>query len=627
MAMASGNSVISDKMQFPVVGGGGGGGDIHHQHQQQQQQQRQQWLPDERDGFISWLRSEFAAANAIIDSLVHHLRTTGEPGEYEMVMGCVQQRRCNWTPVLHMQQYFPVAEVVFALQQVAWRKQQQRQFEHPKGVAEKELKRSPSNNYRQVHRVENHGFRNGNPAIHSGGPDAGVERGEEAGKKKGEEVVAATEEKGSGKSVEKEGVEVVTSGQADCSPKDGEPNETDSGSVGPVATEGCKNAIPLGSAETISNQEEKQRGKTVPKTFVSSELIEGKAVNVVEGLRLYNNLFDSSEVSRIVTLVNDMRNAGRRREFQDQTYVVLKRPNKGHGREMVQLGISITDGPPEDENPAGISKDRKLEPIPILLQDIIDRLLNLQVMSVKPDSCIIDFYNEGDHSHPHAWPSWYGRPVSSLFLTECDMVFGRMIAMDHPGEYKGAIRVSLAPGNLLVMQGRSADFTKHAIPSIRKQRIIVTFAKSQPKRHLSSDGPRFSPSIAVGPHAPWGRGPSGPVRHHGPGPKHYGVVPTSGVLPAPPIRAQHLPPPNGMQPIFVAAPPVGPSVPYAAPTQPPVALPPVSTGWTPVPPRHAPPRLPLPGTGVFLPHPARASLRRQVVAHCRRFQSHRTWSP
>ncbi|KAK1277918.1 hypothetical protein QJS04_geneDACA017198 [Acorus gramineus] len=549
--MASGNSVISDKMQFPVVGGGGGGGDIHHQHQQQQQQQRQQWLPDERDGFISWLRSEFAAANAIIDSLVHHLRITGEPGEYEVVMGCVQQRRCNWTPVLHMQQYFPVAEVVFALQQVAWRKQQQRQFEHPKGVVEKDLKRSPSNNYRQVHRVENHGFRNGNPAIHSGGPDAGVERGEEAGKRKGEEVVAATEEKGLGKSVEKEviglfyvsimigvfsdknevhlftksgllhyiylrgahsklsesyifhifGVEVVTSGQADCSPKDVEPNETDSGSLEPVATEGCKNAILMGSAETISNQEEKQKGKTVHKTFVSSELIEGKAVNVVEGLKLYNNLFDSSEVSRIVTLVNDMRNAGRRREFQGklydpvcilaivrkqqhglfdrfslpsfssctengkinlhnmdidgysslphQTYVVSKRPNKGHGREMVQLGISITDGPPEDENPAGILKGkfyRKLEPIPILLQDIIDRLLNSQVMSVKPDSCIIDFYNEGDHSHPHAWPSWYGRPVSSLFLTECDMVFGRMIAMDHPGEYKGAIRVSLAPG-------------------------------------------------------------------------------------------------------------------------------------------------------------------------------------
>ncbi|KAL4580865.1 hypothetical protein LXL04_017071 [Taraxacum kok-saghyz] len=31
----------------------------------------------------SWLRGEFAAANAIIDSLCHHLKAVGEPGEEE----------------------------------------------------------------------------------------------------------------------------------------------------------------------------------------------------------------------------------------------------------------------------------------------------------------------------------------------------------------------------------------------------------------------------------------------------------------------------------------------------------------------------------------------------------------
>ncbi|KAK1314091.1 hypothetical protein QJS10_CPA06g02312 [Acorus calamus] len=602
MAMPSGNAVISEKMQFPAAGGGGGG-EIHHH------QQRQQWFPDERDGFISWLRSEFAAANAIIDTLVHHLRTAGEPGEYEVAIGCIQHRRCNWTPVLHMQQYFPVTDIMIALQQVAWRRQQQRQFETSKAAAaEKELKRVPSNNYRHVHRGENHGFRNGNPAIHSGGPNVGAERGEEAGKSKGDEEVAVAEERVSRKSMQKEGVEAITSGQADYSPKGVEPNETDFASEEPVATDdgqtpclkSCKNVISKGNAETISNQDEKQSAKAVPRTFTSSELSEGKMVNVVEGLKLYTDLVDNSEVPRIVSLVNDMRAAGRRREFQGQTYIVSKRPNRGHGREMIQLGIFIGDGPPEDENTAGTSKERKVEAIPSFLQDIIDRLANSQVMSVKPDSCIIDFYNEGDHSHPHTWPSWYGRPVYSLFLTECDMVFGRTIGMDHPGDYKGPIRVSLAPGNLLVTQGRSADFAKHAIPSIRKHRIIITFAKSQPKRHPPSDGPRFSPSIAAGPPTPWGRGLPGPARYHGPGPKHYGMVPTSGVLPAPPIRTQHLPPPNGMQPIFVASPS---KVPYVATAPPPVALPPASAGWTPVQLRHAPPRLPLPGTGVFLPPP------------------------
>jgi hypothetical protein len=37
------------------------------------------------------------------------------------------------------------------------------------------------------------------------------------------------------------------------------------------------------------------------------------------------------------------------------------------------------------------------------------------------------------------------------------------------------------------MQGKSADFAKHAIPSIHKQRILVTFTKSLPKKSLLID--------------------------------------------------------------------------------------------------------------------------------------------
>jgi hypothetical protein len=125
MAMPPGNVVIPDKVQFPAgAAGGGGGGNEIHQHQLQ----RHQWFPvDERDGFISWLRGEFAAANAIIDSLCHHLRAVGEAGEYDLVVGCIQQRRSNWNHVLHMQQYFSVGEVIVALQQVVLRRQQQQQ--------------------------------------------------------------------------------------------------------------------------------------------------------------------------------------------------------------------------------------------------------------------------------------------------------------------------------------------------------------------------------------------------------------------------------------------------------------------------------------------------------------------
>lgn len=145
------------------------------------------------------------------------------------------------------------------------------------------------------------------------------------------------------------------------------------------------------------------------------------------------------------------------------------------------------------------------------------------------------------------------------------------------------------------MQGRSADFTRHAIPSIRKHRILVTFTKSQPKKSLPSDAQRLASPAA----SHWGPPPSrspNHIRHHL-GPKHYAPASTTGVLPAPPIRPQ-IPPPNGMQPLFVPA-PVAPPLPFPAP----VPIPPGSTGWTAPPPRHPPPRIPVPGTGVFLPPP------------------------
>lgn len=146
------------------------------------------------------------------------------------------------------------------------------------------------------------------------------------------------------------------------------------------------------------------------------------------------------------------------------------------------------------------------------------------------------------------------------------------------------------------MQGKSTDFAKHAIPSLRKQRILVTFTKSQPRKSMPSDGQRH-PSTAVAPSPHWGSSPSRSPNHirHPVGPKHYAAVPTTGVLPAPPIRSQ-IPPPNGIQPLFVPN-PVTPSLPYPAP----VPIPPGSTGWPSAPPRHPPPRLPIPGTGVFLP--------------------------
>ncbi|KAI7728133.1 hypothetical protein M8C21_007128 [Ambrosia artemisiifolia] len=50
------------------------------------------------------------------------------------------------------------------------------------------------------------------------------------------------------------------------------------------------------------------------------------------------------------------------------TFVALKRPMKGHGREMIQFGSLIVDIPFDSEAINGTSKDWKIEPIPSLFQ-------------------------------------------------------------------------------------------------------------------------------------------------------------------------------------------------------------------------------------------------------------------
>ncbi|KAF3793781.1 hypothetical protein EJ110_NYTH01934 [Nymphaea thermarum] len=586
-AIKSGPRVgIPDRMQFQS------GNDVH----------QRQWFPDERDAFISWLRAEFAAANAIIDSLCYHLRCIGDPGEYEVAIGCIQQRRSTWTPVLHMQQYFSVADVVHSLQQVAWRRQPRHpdpssaagSYLHPKPEPKKpSLQIVGGRHGNRSTAVENARENHGADAdSHSANQE--TQSSSVSTKKSSANDISGAEVKpesaSSGLSVisseNNEGAETEQKGSNDVVL---EANGTKSGDV----SEGHhKSDVQKDDSDIKEKQDDKQNGVPIPKTFMNSEILDGKAINIVEGLELYEDLFDSSEISKLFSLANELRAAGRRGELQGQTFVPSKRPMKGRGREALQFGVPIIDGPPEDDKGTGTSKDRKVEQMPSALQDIADRLIQSQVMNVKPDSCIIDFFNEGDHSQPHMCPPWFVRPFCGLVLTKCIMVFGRVINIDHPGDYRGSLRLSLSAGSLLVMKGKSADFAKHAIPSIRKQRIIVTFTKSQPKRLLSNDGMRIQSSVPPAPWVPTSRLPN-MIRH--PNPKHYNAVPSTGVLPVPPARPQHLPA-SDMQPIFVGS-SVAPAVAYPPP---PVAVPVATTGWSSVT-RPPPPRMLVPGTGVFLP--------------------------
>ena len=69
-----------------------------------------------KDAIIGWYRGEFAAANAIIDALCGHLtQLSGGGAEYSGVFAAIHRRRMNWIPVLQMQKYHSIADVMVEL--------------------------------------------------------------------------------------------------------------------------------------------------------------------------------------------------------------------------------------------------------------------------------------------------------------------------------------------------------------------------------------------------------------------------------------------------------------------------------------------------------------------------------
>ncbi|EEC74839.1 hypothetical protein OsI_10686 [Oryza sativa Indica Group] len=538
------------------------------------------WVVDERDGFISWLRGEFAAANAIIDLLLLHLRSVGEPGEFEHVAAAVQQRRHHWAPVIHMQQFFPVGDVAYALQQAGWRRrapphhQQQGPGASPSPPPPPPRGRPSFSASHSHHRHGGHHHRS--DSVRGGGTGA------TAGSDKDGREVHNKEEKGM---KEAENVVEAKSSQLESL----------------VSHEGEKTPRPQAVAEGSS------KVVPTPVEYTVNDIIDGKTVNAVEGLKVYEGLVNENEKNKILSLLNETKASFRRGGLEaGQTVIIGKRPMKGHGREIIQLGIPIVEGPPEDDYP----RETKVEAVPGLLHDLFDRLCQKEIIPTKPDYCVIDYYNEGDYSHPHQSPPWYGRPFCTFCLTDCDMVFGRVISGER-GDHRGPLKLSLSTGSLLVLHGKSADVAKRAIPAACKQRILLSFGKSLSRKQVPSESvSRFTTPLTPPP-MPWGPPrPANMVRHSS-SPKHFGYAPNSGVLPAPAIGAHHIPPSDGMQPLFVAPAPVAAA---AMPFPSPVPLPNSTTAWmAEAAPRSAPQRLPVPGTGVFLPPGSGHALPHQMM--------------
>ncbi|OAE32891.1 hypothetical protein AXG93_4754s1010 [Marchantia polymorpha subsp. ruderalis] len=514
---------------------------------------QQRLWPDERDAFIHWLKGEFAAANAIIDTLCHHLQMVGKPGEYDFVLTCIQQRRFNWTVVLHMQQYFSVAEVVFALQQVVWMKHtlnsDQSPLPMPFGSSENggghhvyrdpradammpgaACVPAPQQQQQQQHSSVSEDLytrRDIIDAPRNKSEEQSDRRRADSGDQERQQTLASSLENvvyanrdqadlreqgpsGSGsRSVsslsESSSTSIPAYSQTTQNIK--EDKEMDQGSRDqPDAEESSSSKLdrPEGNLADrafgfVSKEEEDRRQAhiKVTKTYNCIEQVDGKSVNFVDGLELHERVLDKAESSRLAALILEMR-AGKR----GGSNVTSKKAAKGKGRESLHL--SYSNSPLlEDHKKRSSPKDDCVQPMPTFLDPIIERLVRWHIIpaSKRPDSCSINIMEEGDYVPPSVDNSHLERPYCTLtLLADCTLILGQSLTMDTPGDFKGSLQILLSVGSVLVFQRNSAEIARHSIAASPTKRIFITMGKSvssKPVKGNSSSGAGVSQSPPI----------------------------------------------------------------------------------------------------------------------------------
>nr|DAD33533.1 TPA_asm: hypothetical protein HUJ06_012384 [Nelumbo nucifera] len=401
-----------------------------------------------RDAIIAWFRGEFAAANAIIDALCNHLTQLDTlfgngTASYESVFEAIHRRRLNWIPILHMQKYYSIADVTLELRKVATAKTKTKEEERTQSeearvyFKEKESCREVKDQVQEVKSDSVEDLKQSNADKQSDG-DAG------------DEVV-----------------------EEDSSKDDfSDPKVVEGGSH--------EDELPLENTWFCSNDEdcETRRAKIkITKGFVAKEPVKGHMVNVVKGLKVYEEIFTGSELSKLNDFVNELRSAGRDGELSGETFILFNKQLKGNKRELIQLGVPIF-GQIKDEATSKLHKCN-IDPIPSVLQAVIDHLVQCRLIpeSRKPNSSIINFFDEGEYSQPYLRPPHLEQPISTLLLSESTMAFGRVLQNDANGNFKGSLMLSLKEGSLLVMRGNSSDMARHVICPSSNKRVSITFFK------------------------------------------------------------------------------------------------------------------------------------------------------
>ncbi|KAI3813604.1 hypothetical protein L1987_18332 [Smallanthus sonchifolius] len=216
------------------------------------------------------------------------------------------------------------------------------------------------------------------------------------------------------------------------------------------------------------------------KDYICLERVNGKIVNILEGLELHHNVFSTVERKKIVDFVYDLQEKGKDGKLKDRTFSAPHKWMRGKGRVTIQFGCCYNYATDKNGNPPGILQNELVDPIPHLFKLIIKRLVKWHVLppTCVPDSCIVNIYDEGDCIPPHIDNHDFLRPFCTVsFLSECKILFGTNLKIAGPGEFSGAFDIPLPVGSVLVLNGNGADVAKHCVPAVPTKRISITFRK------------------------------------------------------------------------------------------------------------------------------------------------------
>ncbi|OIV91315.1 hypothetical protein TanjilG_01846 [Lupinus angustifolius] len=262
-----------------------------------------------------------------------------------------------------------------------------------------------------------------------------------------------------------------------------------------VESSGCDEKV----TESVENGSDHNEAETEQDEYDSpkSEITDSGdyvgQVNVVKGLKLYEDIFTDSELYKLTEFVNELHTAGQNGELSGETFILFNKQMKGNKRELIQLGVPIFGQIKEDTK-------TNIEPIPALLERVIDHLIQWQLVPQykRPNGCIINFFEEGEFSQPFLKPPHLDQPLSTLLLSESTMAFGRILTSENDGNYKGQLMLSLKKGSLVVMRGNSADMARHVMCPSPNRRVSITFFRVRPdSNHSQTPTPAMTSAMTL----------------------------------------------------------------------------------------------------------------------------------